>query len=288
MTLRQSQFVPPVPLLVAREWGLLDGVEIETTRTTGSPAQLAGLRSGDIDIAVTAIDNLFEWPRAGAQVRLVAQVEATTPLGVFARPLLEDLASADGSLFGVDAAANGFALAARYLLERAGVTARYVEIGGVAERLDALLSGEVDATLLGPPFDGLARGAGMRELARIPDLLPGFPGQGLVVRTGLVDTDELTAYLRALATAVEASVDISDADGEALLARNGFGSAAAAAWSTRPRRLDVDPTGLAVLTRIRAELGELAQGQGPADLHDPGPLARATAHGRKRSGTFRT
>ena len=59
MTLRQSQFVAPVPLVVARELGLLDDIDLDTHRTTGSPEQLTGLLAGDIDIAVTAIDNLF-------------------------------------------------------------------------------------------------------------------------------------------------------------------------------------------------------------------------------------
>ena len=51
MTLRQSQFVPPVPLILARELGLLDGIDLEARRTSGSPEQLAGLLAGDIDIA---------------------------------------------------------------------------------------------------------------------------------------------------------------------------------------------------------------------------------------------
>ena len=122
MTLRQSQFVPPVPLIVARELGLLDRVDLEAGRTSGSPEQLAGLLAGDIDIAVTAIDNLYAWTAAGADVRLVAQIEATTPLGIYARPGTDRLKDLEGSLFAVDAATNGFSIVARYLLEREDVT----------------------------------------------------------------------------------------------------------------------------------------------------------------------
>ena len=272
MTLRQSQFVPPVPLILAREFGLLDGVDLEVRRTTGSPQQLAGLLAGDIDIAITAIDNLFAWTHAGADLRLVAQTEATTPLGVYARPGLSRLADLEGGRFAVDSASNGFSLVARYLLEGQGVTVEYIEVGGVKERLDALLDGTVDATLLGPPFDATARDSSCPLLATVASSLPAFPGQGLVVRAAVLESGELAAYLHALELGVNAGEGFTDAEGQALLARAGFGGAAATAWASRPRTLEVDPAGLALLTDIRTQLGLMPPGIRLTDLHDPTPL----------------
>ncbi|MET0780077.1 MAG: ABC transporter substrate-binding protein [Microbacterium sp.] len=275
MTLRQSQFVPPVPLIVARELGLLDDIDLVTRRTTGSPEQLAGLLTGEIDIAVTAIDNLFAWAAAGADVRLVAQTEQTTPLGIYARPAIGRLADLDGSRFAVDAATNGFSLVARYLLEREGITVDYVEVGGVKERLDSLLAGDVTATLLGPPFDAAARDAGAPLLATVAEVLPAFPGQGLVVRAELSGSEELGAYLHMLRLAVDTGAVMSDAEGVALLERAGFGAAAAAAWASRPRTLEVDPEGLTLLSEIRSRLGLMPSGISLEDLHDPAPLRLA-------------
>lgn len=275
MTLRQSQFVPPVPLVLACELGFLDGIDLEVSRTTGSPEQLAGLFAGDIDITITAIDNLFAWTLAGADVRLVAQTEATTPLGVYARPGLSRLADLEGLRFGVDAAGNGFSLVARYLLEGHGVAVEYVEVGGVKERLDALLAGAVDATLLGPPFDAAAREASVPLLASVASELPAFPGQGLVARAELLESGEFAAYLGALRQGVDAGEEMADAEGEALLAGAGFGAAARTAWASRPRTLEVDPLGLALLTDIRAQLGLMPPGIHLADLHDPSPLRQS-------------
>lgn len=272
MTLRQSQFVPPVPLIVARDRGLLDGIDIETRRTTGSAQQLTELRAGDIDIAITAIDNLYAWTAAGADLRLVAQIEATTPLGLYAGPATDGLTDLGGSRFAVDASDNGFSLVARYLLEREGVTVDYVEVGGVKERLDALLAGDVAATLLGPPFDAVAQDAGASLLTTVAEILPAFPGQGLVTRSELVGSDELAAYLHALRSALNAANRMMDAAGEALLQRAGFGAAAAAAWASRPRTLEVDPDGLALLAEIRSQLGLMPTGVRLEDLHDPAPL----------------
>lgn len=272
MTLRQSQFVAPVPLILARELGFLDDIDLDTRRTSGSPEQLAGLLAGDIDLAVTAIDNLFAWTLAGADLRLIAQTEATTPMGIYARPATTRLTDLEGSRFAVDAATNGFSLVARYLLEREGVTVQYVEVGGVKERLDSLLAGDVAATLLGPPFDAVARDAGAPLLATVAEILPAFPGQGLVVRAELVGSPELGAYLNALRLAVDAGQEMTDAEGEALLEREGFGEAAATAWASRPLTLAVASEGLGLLAEIRSQLGLMPPGIRLEDLHDPAPL----------------
>ncbi len=193
-----SYFVPPAPLLAAQERGLLNGLELEETRTPGSAGQLDGLISGRLDLAVTAIDNLFEWSAAGADLRLLGQVEPTTPLSLFAAPVIADASDLEELPVGVDAYANGFSLVARHYLQQAGAPVRWLEVGGVAERLDALLSGAVSATLLGPPFDERARAAGFRELMRVQDHFPEFPGQGLVARAELVGTPALDRLLASL------------------------------------------------------------------------------------------
>ena len=86
------------------------------------------------------------------------------------------LADLAGCRFAVDAPDNGFALIAKRLLRDAGVEVDYVVVGGVRERLDALLERRVDATLLGPPFDKLAEQAGFRRVVDVNALLPGTAG----------------------------------------------------------------------------------------------------------------
>lgn len=232
VTLRVSYFVPPAPLLAAQESGSLDEIDLVETRTSGSPAQLDGLLSGQLDIVVTAIDNLFAWVDAGADAVIVGQVEATTPMGIYAGEGFGTLSDLRAARFAVDALTNGFALVGRYLLLQASTEVEYVEVGGVAKRLDALIDGSADATLLGPPFDEMARAAGMHEVANVQHEFPAFPGQGLIVQRALLGTSELEAFLSALRA-------------------NGL--------------LDVDPAGLDLLIRIRDELGLLPAG---IDLHE--------------------
>jgi len=274
--LRQSHFVPPVSYLLAAELGFLRGVEVLPTRTPSSAEQLRALLAGEQDMVVTAIDNLFEWTRAGADVRLVAQVEQTTQLRIHAGGDVESLADLAGCRFAVDAPDNGFALIAKHLLRDAGVEVDYVVVGGVRERLDALLGGQVDATLLGPPFDKLAEKAGMRRVVDVNALLPELPGQGLVVRAELLASAELERYLGALVRGVAAGESMTDAEGIELLERCGYQAAATAAWGARARTLAVDQRGLGLLTGIRRSLGMLPPDIGLEELCDGEPLLRAT------------
>lgn len=196
-TLKETYFVPPVPLAVAKHLRYFEeaGLEVDSKTTRSSNQQREDLLSGERDVAVTAIDNLLIWNEGQDDFRLIAQVEQTTSLTIYARPGLQSIGDLAGTRFAVDAATNGFAIVARHLLADAGVgDVDFVEIGGVRERLSALLDGPADATLLGPPFDEMAEQAGLVKLLVANDLLGEYPGQGLVVRTSRIP--ELRLLLR--------------------------------------------------------------------------------------------
>jgi ABC-type nitrate/sulfonate/bicarbonate transport system substrate-binding protein len=265
MNPRQSFFVPPAPYVIAEARGLLAaaGVSVESHRTRSSGEQLDGLVNGRIDLAITAMDNVFVWNQRGADLRIVAQIEQTTLLTVYGQPGTRTLSELARGRFAVDAMTNGFSLVARRLLEDAGVTASFIEVGGVKERFDALTAGTVDGTLLGPPFDELAEHAGMVALASANASLPGLAGQGVVVRAQRRDaeTAALSAYLGVLNRAIAEAEGLSDEEGIALFERNGFpGRSASDAWRTRPRSIVVEPGGIAFLESLRGDFGLLPDG----------------------------
>ncbi|GAA1996545.1 ABC transporter substrate-binding protein [Microbacterium pumilum] len=265
--LRQSHFVPPVPMIIATETGLFDraGVHVTSTDTRGSDAQFEQLAAGEQDLAVTAFDNLFAWNRRGIRLRAIAQTERTTPLALFTQPDISHLEDLTDRTFAVDALDNGFALAARRILADSAVTVRFEEVGGVRERMQALVAGDVDATLLGPPFDTIAQQHGLHRLASINELLPGYPGQVLVTREDILSSrrDELQRYVRVLEQAVELARRLTDEEGIALLAGTGLpDSAATALWNERPRTLRIDVSGLIIVAGVRRDLQLLPEDQG--------------------------
>jgi ABC-type nitrate/sulfonate/bicarbonate transport system substrate-binding protein len=186
MTLRVIQFAP-LPIGVVADAHMPDKAGLAAfERTTSSDQQYDHLRSGLADVAVTAMDNVFAWNRWDPDLdfRVIAQVEQTTELVLVARKGIESIDELRNRRLLVDAPGNGFVVALRALLAAAGLFGtdyRLISAGGVTERLDALLAGKGDATLLGPPFDTKALQQGCRNLGRINEVWPAFPGQGLVV-----------------------------------------------------------------------------------------------------------
>ncbi|SPO54651.1 conserved exported protein of unknown function [Pseudomonas sp. JV551A1] len=208
--LRVIWFVPPA-VAIAADWDAPDNFHLDAARTLSSDEQFDALVNGTADAAVTSMDNVFHWNlRPGPQdFVIVAQVESTTPLSLmgWAAGGAEML---EGMTVLVDAPENGFVIALRALLDDAGLAQEsftLLPVGGVRERFEALIKGQGHATLLGPPFDALARAQGLHEMANIQAIYPSFPGQGVVVRKALADHGGLKEWLRLL---VKAARDLPD------------------------------------------------------------------------------
>lgn len=260
MTVVQSQFAPHVALLVAQECGFLSGIDLEIRQTPSSNAQLAGLLDGSLDIVISAIDNLFVWAQSGARVTLAGQAESITPLELFAEPSVTSLEQLSNRTFAVDAFDNGFSLIARSMFQRLGIEPIFVESGGVVERLRALSEGEVAATLLGPPLSQAANQKGFRSLAALEDMMPEYPGQGVIVRNGSLVEDDVLNFLHGLERAIDYSNSIPDAEGLDMLRAAGLASSAEQIWRTRPRTFKVSLSGLSAVQRLRESLGLLPAG----------------------------
>jgi ABC-type nitrate/sulfonate/bicarbonate transport system substrate-binding protein len=200
-------FVPPAVVTIAEKRGLFQryGVELRSTRTESSDEQFEVLLDESCDVAVTAMDNVIGWNRRGPRgdFRIVAQIEATTPLSLISRPEIASICDLPRRNLLVDSVENGFVVPLRALLAEAGIDSNDVRItcmGGVKQRFDLLMRGNGDATLLGPPFAELARQAGMRCLARVNENYPAFPSQGIIMRKAAFARagDRALKWLRAL------------------------------------------------------------------------------------------
>ena len=261
-TLRLLWFVPAPLAVIADAWKLMAGVALQAERNPSSEAQFEALASGQVDAVVTAMDNVMDWNlRAGPRdLRIVAQLERTTPLtlvGQKGRATLEDLR---GATILVDAPRNGFIVALRAMLAEGGVgpEAYALEpVGGVKERFDALIESHGDATLLGPPFDAMALQAGLTRIATVQERYPAFPGQGLVVSAGAVERARpaLSAWLGALESARKRMVSEPDTARQAL-AFSGFPAPAAEAMvRTTAASLRPDRAGVELLIEQRRMIG---------------------------------
>lgn len=260
--LRVLWFVPPPLAVVAQAASLFKGVQIQAARNPSSDAQFEALRDGIADAVVTAMDNVMDWNlRPGPRdLRIVAQMERTTPLALVARPHVQGLAGLHGGRILVDAPRNGFVVALMALLADEGVPWHSLDIvpaGGVSERFDALCAGHGEATLLGPPFDAMALDAGLRCLARLQATYPDFPGQGLVASASALGRlrPSFTAWLGGLERARLRMADDPAGSAETLNAAGFPAGIAAAMLANAPPSLMPDRAGVELLIRQRRDAG---------------------------------
>lgn len=254
-------FGPLPTILLARSLGLPGTAGLSCERTRSSDQQFEALLSGEADVVVTAIDNVITWNERDdvARFRAIAQVESTTPLSLVGRPGVSGLEDLQGASLLVDSPTNGFVIALQAMLLEAGLgqsSYRLVSAGGVTERMEALLAGQGDATLLGPPLSEVAMAQGCLSLARVQDSWPAFPGQGLVVSRARLPVlrDSLIELLGSMETARRMMV-ADPARCRKLLEEEGLPPPALAAMlATVAKSHKADPAGIDLVIRHRAML----------------------------------
>ncbi len=206
-------FTPSVLLSVARRTGRLEerGLDVEEVPVASSPGQFRSLLAGEIDVAFTSPDNVLAY-RFGptnplgalADVSIVSTVDRGCGLGLYGRPGFGGPERLRGAVVGVDVPTSGFALAMYSLGDWLGVGRdeyRLVALGSTPRRLEALLAGECDATMLNAGNELLAEQAGAVLLARVADVCAPYVGTVLCVHGDrrLADSRELAAALHVTA-----------------------------------------------------------------------------------------
>lgn len=200
-------------------------LEVQVSQTSSSESQLAALAEGQCEIVHTAADNvLARLDRGERDLRIYLVADLGVDLVLVARGVrsIREIAS---KRLGVDATWSGHALLLYALLERAGVSRgdwTAVPVGGSMHRLEALMDGRADATLLSPPHDAPALASGAVALADVREAFPGHPGLTVAARPSWASEqgDALTGYLRALVAgqrSVGATVPAVSAQRQALL-----------------------------------------------------------------------
>lgn len=281
-TLRLLWFVPPPIASIAAAWKLLADIALHAERNPSSDEQFEALASGRADAVVTAMDNVMEWNlRPGPQdLRIVAQLESTTPLSLVGQPGQTKPEDLRGAKLLVDAPRNGFVVALRAMLAESGVGPEAYaleQVGGVKERFDALVAGRGDATLLGPPFDALALQTGFSRIASVQERYPAFPGQGLVVRASEIDRlrPALSAWLLILDKVLKRTNESPSAAREALVQEGLSVQAADSMVKMAPTTLCPNRSGVELLIRQRRQIALLGADTSYEQLVDlsllPGP-----------------
>lgn len=282
-----GSFTPSVLIELARRTGRLDdrGLEVSEVPVPSSPGQFRSLLDGDLHVAMTSPDNVLAYRFSPlnplgelADVRIVGAVDRGMGLGLYARPGLgpRDLA---GSRVGVDVPTSGFAFALYALAEQLGAQRSDYELltlGSTPRRLEALLAGDCDVTMLNAGNELVAEAAGCRRLAGVERLGP-YLGTVLAVagETHLPAAQALRAALLETSRDVLAGI-VDDLAARCAADRLGLDAAAAVRYVERWRDPveglvpdgRVDRASLETLVRLRTTYQPAPLGDSSGDALD--------------------
>lgn len=159
-------------------------------------AAIETLVAGEVDFGQMTGSLMFSARLQGADPVMIAGVQDVLNDRLMVRPNINSVEELRGKRVGVFRFGSASHMRLLNVLPRYGMTERdvtFLQVGDTPERLIALSSGAIEASLLSPPDHFQAQRIGMKVLLNLRDL--NVPYQG----TGLVTTQRLLAKNRDLA-----------------------------------------------------------------------------------------
>jgi ABC-type nitrate/sulfonate/bicarbonate transport system substrate-binding protein len=192
-----------LPYLVAQKKGWMGDLEVEDVHVTGDANAMRVLLSGNADIALVGTLNVLASLHAGASIRAV---HSWQPIGDYSLVLATGKGSKLADLAGKTFASSGPGglpdQLPRLIMRKYGIdeqTARFVQVGGHAARLQAVIGGRADASLINTvtALKGVQEG----KVTVLTKLSAEFPGLGYVwnvVRAESLDKPELAGAMQTM------------------------------------------------------------------------------------------
>jgi ABC-type nitrate/sulfonate/bicarbonate transport system substrate-binding protein len=197
-----------LPLYVAEKKGWLGDLDVEEVAVTGDSNAMRALISGNADIALVGTLNVLASIHAGAKVRAI---NSWQPIGDYSLVLAKGKGSTIADLAGKTFATSGPGALpdqlARMIMKKYGIddsTAHFIQVGGHAARLQAVIGGRADASLVNTVTT--LKGVDDGRVIVLTKLSKEFPGLGYV--WNVVRADELSDPQRSAAfqTLTEAGI----------------------------------------------------------------------------------
>jgi ABC-type nitrate/sulfonate/bicarbonate transport system substrate-binding protein len=192
-----------LPYLVAQKKGWLGDLEVEDIFVTGDSNAMRTVLSGNADIGLVGTLNVFASLQAGGNIRAI---HSWQPIGDYSLVIAKDKGSKLADLAGKTFASSGPGALPdqlpRMVMRKYGIdesTARFVQVGGHAARLQAVIGGRADATLVNTVTT--LKGVQDGKVVVLTRLSKEFPGLGYVwnvVRTDALAKPELAAAFQTM------------------------------------------------------------------------------------------
>jgi ABC-type nitrate/sulfonate/bicarbonate transport system substrate-binding protein len=197
------------PLWAAKDLDLFGkyGLKAEMVLITGSTRGMAALISGSSDFAQGSASASIPIRLRGGDLVIIAAALNKFPFSVVAQKEIRKPADLKGKKIGILNFGGSTDLAITLALKEWNIPRQAVTIfasGGAPERLAALSTRAIDASVLSPPETVVAARLGMNILAHLSDLKAAFPQTVMTVRRSFLDKNRETVkrFVRAYSEAI--------------------------------------------------------------------------------------
>lgn len=214
------------PSFVGQQKGFFErnGITVMLQPTPNSMAQMSGLAEGKFDIAITAFDNIVAYVEGQGEAPIGAQPEFFAFMGsdsgflsLVVAPDVKRFTDLKGKTLSVDARTTGYAFVLFDVLRRNGLAEddyKIENVGGMAQRWDALRDRKQSGTLLSTPFNILASEQHFNQLAQATKVIGPYQGNVAATRRswGRENRTKVIAFIRGYAQAIDWLYDKANRD----------------------------------------------------------------------------
>ncbi|HEX2226153.1 MAG TPA: ABC transporter substrate-binding protein [Candidatus Binatia bacterium] len=162
-----------LPMTLGRDKGLFqaEGIDLQMI-LVASTIQVTALTTGDIDFS-GAQSQVMAGAARGLPVKVVGFQTIKPSFWLISKPEVKSMAELKSKIIGITAIGSSTDTLARFLLTKHGLTpdrdVALLGTGTTANILTAMKAGTIDAGVLSPPFNAMAKQLGYRTLAYFGD-----------------------------------------------------------------------------------------------------------------------
>jgi NitT/TauT family transport system substrate-binding protein len=209
-------------VVVAERRGLFAqrGLNVTRKRMGTVDKATAGVKAGELHLAITPPEGAINDCVAGGSLRVIAGNLNRLPLSLVANPRYRRIEELKGARLGTSSLTEGTALYTRAMLAKHGLKYpgdyEFVTVGVHPARWRALQEEKIDAAVQPIPFNFMAFDAGFANLGEVGAYIPEIVFTALITDAGWAAANR-TAVVSLLGALIEATQMVYDSRNDAIL-----------------------------------------------------------------------
>lgn len=169
-----------LPLFVAEKHELFQKhhINVSFTQVQGGVTALRGLQTGDFQVISSLPESVITGVAQGANIKMIGTLDNQSMYSIYSTQDIKSPQDLKGKVVATNRPGNGTDIQLRWWLKKNGLDpnkdVRIIEAGENSTRLQTVMSGQADMTILSQPTDLKADAAGLKKLALMRDELKNY------------------------------------------------------------------------------------------------------------------